>query len=106
VLTWLGTEIQQQAQGINPDKIPLMKQVIAHGAEHLGYLEKDKTKKAIFKDMEGRLKMATDTVVGLEKDAMKLAKGAIDSAGKIAQTPQERQQVDQAKQQLQLQGGA
>lgn len=105
VLQWLGTEIQAQAQGLNPDKIPLMKQVISHGAEHLGYLEKDKTKKAIFKDMEERLKMAVDTVNDLEKDAMKLAKSAIDSAAKLAQTPEELAQVDQANQQLQLQEG-
>lgn len=104
VLTWLGTEIQAQAQQINPNKIPLMKQVIAHGAEHLGYLEKDKTKKQIFKDMEERLKMATETVNHLEKEAMKLAKGAIDSAAKLAKTPEELAQVDQAQKQLQLQG--
>lgn len=104
VLTWLGTEIQAQAQQINPDKIPLMKQVIAHGAEHLGFLERDKTKKSIFKDMEERLKLSVDTVNGLEKDAMKLAKGSIDAAAKLAKTPEELQQVEEAKKQLQLQG--
>lgn len=103
ILGWLGAKIQEQAQGLNPDILPLMKQVIAHGAEHLGFLEKDKTKKSIFKDMEERLKMAVDTVQGLEKDAMKLAKGAIDSAAKIAKTPEELQQVQQAQQQIQQQ---
>lgn len=103
VLEWLGTKIQEQAQGLNPDILPLMKQVIAHGAEHVGFLEKDKTKKSIFKDMEERLKMAVDTVNGLEKDALKLAKGAIDQAAKLARTPEEIQQVEQANAQLQTQ---
>lgn len=104
ILEWLGTKIQEQAQGLNPDVLPLMKQIIAHGAEHIGFLKSDKTKKAIFKDMEERLKMSVDTVLGLEKDAMKLAKGAIDQAAKLAQTPEELQQVDQAQQALQTQG--
>lgn len=104
VLEWLGTKIQEQAQGLNPDILPLMKQVIAHGDEHLGFLKNDKTKKAIFKDMEERLKMSVDTVNDLEKDAMKLAKGAIDSAAKLAKTPEELQQVDEANKQLQMQG--
>lgn len=97
-LDWLGNTVKQQAQGLNPNIIPTMKLVIAHADMHLGYLEKDKTKKAAFKDLQARVKLSVDAVKNLEKQAMTLAKGAITQASKIAKTPEEFQQIQQAQQ--------
>lgn len=103
VLEWLGTTIQQQAQGLNPSVIPLLKAVVAHGDEHLGMLERDRTKKAIYKDMKERLKLTADTIKDLEKEAMKMAKAQIDQAAQLAATPEEQAQVQQAQAQIEQQ---
>lgn len=103
VFQWLGTKIQEQAQGLNPDMLPALKQVAAHGQAHLRFLEQDKSKKAAFKEAKEKLDLTLDTVKDLEKDAMRLAKASFDQAAKLAATPEEQQQVQQAQAQLQQQ---
>lgn len=99
-LEWLGGTVKKQAQGMDPNVIPSMKQVIAHAGGHLAILEKDKTKKSQYKDYKERLNLAVEAVKDLEKQAMQLAKANIDAAAKVAKTPEEMQQVEQAKNQL------
>lgn len=103
VLEWLGTTIQRQAQGLNPEVIPLLKAVAAHGGEHLNFLDRDKTKKAAFKDAKERIELTVDTIKDLEKQAMQMAKAQVDAAAKIAATPEEQAQVQQAQAQIEQQ---
>lgn len=100
---WMGTKVQEQAQNFDPAIIPALEQVIEHAAGHMGYLESDKMKKQIFEKMKDQFKAAQDAVKDLKKQAMQLAKASIDSAAKIAKTPEEFQQIQQAQQALQQQ---
>lgn len=98
---WVGRTIQQAAAQPNPQVIPLLKAVISHGEAHLGFLEKDKTKKGAAKEAKEKLKDAVDAVKTMEKSALKIAKASIDQAAQLAQTPEEQAQVQQAQAQLQ-----
>lgn len=100
VLEWVGANIQNQAQQMNPEMIPVLKVVIAHGAQHLGFLGKQKGKKAVYDDLHDRLNLAVNTVKKLEKDALKLSQEAIKGAAALAKTPEEQAQVQQAQAQL------
>lgn len=103
VLQWVGGKVQQAAQQFDPSVVPILKMVVQHGAEHLNFLKNDKTKKNIVKDLEDRLKMSVDAIKDLEKQGYQLAKQNFDQAAKLAQTPQETQQVQQAQAQLEAQ---
>lgn len=97
---WLGGIIQQQAQNFNPQVIPSMKQIVEHLSGHMGYLEADKSKKAIYKEAKEKMDLTVDTIKDLESQAKQMASAAFDQAAKLATTPEELQQAQQAKQQL------
>lgn len=102
VLQWLGAHIQQQGQqGLNPDTLPLVKQIIAFGAKNLQFLQGDPSKKQAFHDMSQRLKMAVDTVKQLEAQSQQLAQKSLEGARALAKTPEEHAQVQQLEQQIQ-----
>lgn len=103
VLQWLGSTTQKQAQQFNPDMIPPMEAVLAHGQAHLDILERDKTKKDIAKDFDKRIKVAVATIKDLKKEALRRAKLAADQAAKLAQTPEQFQQAQQTQQAIQQQ---
>lgn len=99
----MGTKVQGQAQNFTPEIIPLLKAEVQHGADHLRILKSDKSKKAIVGDLEDRLKLSVDAIKQLEKQGFDLAKAQLDAAAKIAATPEEQAQVQQAQQQLEQQ---
>lgn len=99
----IGTKVQGQAQNFTPEIIPLLKAEVEHGADHIRYLKSDKSKKAIVGDLEDRLKLSVDAIKQLEKQGFDLAKAQFDAAAKIAATPEEQAQVQQAQQQLEQQ---
>lgn len=99
----IGTKVQQSAKQYNPAIVPLLKIEVEHGAQHLGFLKGDKTKKAIFKDLEDRLQLSTDAIKDLEKKGLDLAKQQFDQAAQLAQTPEQQAQVQQAQAQLEQQ---
>lgn len=99
----IGTKVQAQAQNFNPDIIPLLQAEVAHGSEHLKYLAADKTKKAIYKPLEERLELSVDAIKDLQKQGSELAKAQFDAAAKMAATPEEQAQVQQAQAQLEQQ---
>lgn len=99
----IGTKVQGQAQNYNPGIIPLLKAEVQHGLEHLRYLKADKSKKAIFSDLEDRLKLSVDAIKQLEKQGIDLARAQFDAAAKMSQTPEELAQVQQAQEQLKQQ---
>lgn len=103
LLEWLGTKVQQQATNFNPDQIPTLKAVVSHGGQHVQFLKADKTKKAIASPLEDRLKLAVDAIKQLEKQKIQMAEASFQAAGQLAQTPEERAQVQQAQQQLEQQ---
>lgn len=103
VLQNIGGKVQAQAQNFNPEIIPLLQAEIEHGAEHLRYLKADKSKKAIVGDLEDRLKLSVDAIKQLQQQGIDLAKAQFDAAAKMAATPEEQAQVQQAQQQLQEQ---
>lgn len=96
-LEWLGVTVQQQAQGLNPEAIPAMKVVLQHAQGHLAFIKGDKSKKSAYEDLKDRVKLTEDTIEDLEKQALDLARANIDAAAKIAQTPEEKAQVEQAR---------
>lgn len=99
----IGTKVQGQAQNFTPEIIPILKAEVEHGADHLRILKGDKSKKAIAGDLEDRLKLSVDAIKQLEKQGFDLAKAQFDAAAKIAATPEEQAQVQQAQQQLEQQ---
>lgn len=99
----IGTKVQAQAQNFNPEIIGLLEAEVAHGAEHIKYLKADKTKKAVLEGLEDRLKLSVDAIKQLKKQGIDLAKAQFDAAAKMAATPEEQAQVQQAQQQLQEQ---
>lgn len=99
----IGTKVQAQAQNFNPEIISLLEAEVEHGAEHFKYLKADKTKKAVFEGLEDRLKLSVDAIKQLKKQGIDLAKAQFDAAAKMAATPEEQAQVQQAQQQLQEQ---
>lgn len=96
----LGSKIQAQAQNFTPEIIPILKNEVKHGADHLSFLKADKTKKAIFGPLEEKLKLSADGIKTLEKQAQDMAKASFDAAAKLAKTPEEIAQVKQAQAQL------
>lgn len=100
ILQNIGGKVQAQAQNFNPEIIPLLQAEIEHGAEHLRYLKADKSKKAIVGDLEDRLKLSVDAIKQLQQQGIDLAKAQFDAAAKMAATPEEQAQVQQAQQQL------
>lgn len=99
----IGTKVQAQAANFNPDEIPILKLELQHVEEHLKYLKSDKSKKNIVRTLEGRVKASQEGIETLEKQQKELATLAFDEAAKIAQTPEEMAQVEQARQQLKQQ---
>jgi hypothetical protein len=99
----VGTKVQAQAQNFNPDIIGLLEAEVAHGTDHLKYLSADKGKKAAFKDLEERLKLSVDAIKQLKQQGIDMAKAQFDAAAKIAKTPEEQAQVQQARQQIEEQ---
>lgn len=100
---WIGAKVQEQAAGLNPDIIPLLKIMVAHAEGHMNFLKADQTKKASYKEAKERFDLSLDAIKNMEKQAMQLAKGAVNAAAKIARTPEEFQQVQQAQQAIQTQ---
>lgn len=96
----IGTKVQAQATNFNPDEIPILKLEVRHVEEHLKYLKSDKSKKNIIRTLEGRVKASQEGIETLVKQQTELATLAFDEAAKIAQTPEEMAQVEQARQQL------
>lgn len=102
----VGTKVQGQAQNFTPEIIPLLQAEIKHGEDHLRALKADKSKKAIVGDLEDRLKLSVDAIKQLQKQGLDIAKAQFDAAAKMAATPEEQAQVQQAQQQLQEQQGS
>lgn len=98
---WIGARVQEQAQGLNPDIIPQLKLMVTHASKHVDYLKADKSKKQIYNNFKEKLDLSVDAIKDLEKQAMQLAKAQFDAAAKMARTPEEFQQVQQAQQSLQ-----
>lgn len=103
VLEWIGMNVQSQAQQFNEQAIPILKLATAHAASHLGFLQQDKVKKPIFDKYKKRVNEAVGAINKLTQQGMQLAKASIDQAAKIARTPEEMAQVEQAQQQLESQ---
>lgn len=103
LLNDVGMKVQGQAENFNPDIIPILKLEVEHGTQHLKFLGADKMKKSAFQDFEKRIKMAVDAIKTLEKQKIDIAKAHFDQASKLAQTPEEQAQVQQAMEQIQQQ---
>lgn len=106
ILKDIGTKIQAQAQNFNPDEIPVLKLEVEHAAQHLQFLENDKFKKKAAKPFADRVKEAINGIKTLEKQSLQIAEAHINEAAKIAKTPEEVAQVQQAKNNIQQQKGA
>lgn len=100
ILQTAGKIVQAQAQNLNPDVIPFLRILVEHGGKHLNFMKSDKANKAMTKQLEERLKLVVDAIKEIDKNARKLAEGAINAAAKIAKTPEEQAQVQQAQAQL------
>lgn len=100
---WIGNKVQEQAQNFDPNIVPVLKQVIEHASQHLAFLKSDGSKKQIYKSLNERMELSLKAVKDLEKQGMELAKASFDQAAKLAATPEERAQVQQAQQQLETQ---
>lgn len=103
LLGWIGQSVQGQAQNFTPEILPILKLAVKHGTEHLKFLSQDEAKKSILRDLEERVKLSADAIKTLEKQKIDLAKAHFDQAEKLAKTPEEMTQVQQAKEQLQAQ---
>lgn len=100
---WIGTMVQKSAQQFDPSIVPALKAMVSHAARHVDFLKADKSKKAAYEDAKGKLDDSVDAIKTLEKQGQDLAKANFDAAAKMAQTPEEMAQVQQAQQQLEAQ---
>lgn len=99
----IGSKVQAQAQNYNPAIIPLLEAEVKHGQDHLKYLRADKTKKAIFEGLDERMDLSEDAIKQLKQEGIDLAKAQFNAAAKLAATPEEQAQVQQAQEQLKQQ---